>query len=106
MLAHSEALCGCIIRLTKTSLCTKIRYTPENYIYIDINGYSILCKKSVSIKLHDENLEDALEKIQAVWCENIFIESSISPKLAKILIERTLVKSRMHASNTHYTGRI
>ncbi|KAI5171476.1 hypothetical protein NEFER03_0961 [Nematocida sp. LUAm3] len=96
MLAHSEVFCGCIIRLSENSLCAKIRYTSENYIYIDLSGYSIRCKEAGLIKLRNEKLEDALERIKVIWCKSIHVNSDIPAKLAEILTKQTIMEQVVH----------
>ncbi|KAI5174797.1 hypothetical protein NEFER01_0994 [Nematocida sp. LUAm1] len=84
------------IRLSEDGLCAKIRYTPENYIYIDLSGYSIRCKEAGLIKLRNEKLEDALERIKVIWCKSIHVNSDIPARLAEILTKQTIMEQVVH----------
>ncbi|KAI5172933.1 hypothetical protein NEFER03_1939 [Nematocida sp. LUAm3] len=94
---NTSSSCGAL-----DSLYKRMEYKKEDdQYYIDLVDFSIT-KSSLELTFHNYGrFEKALERIEGIRCENVYINSYIPLRLIEILIRRMVIKHDLNINCSH-----
>ncbi|KAI5173305.1 hypothetical protein NEFER03_2239 [Nematocida sp. LUAm3] len=89
--------------LTTDTLYPKIKHiSPAQYVYIDLSGHDMISVLTSPLTFNEAyDLERIIEKIEAIRCRGVCVDSKLSFKVAEMLIERMLVDNEINTSELY-----